>query len=255
MQTKFTDLTDCQWEVIEKMLKDHRPRQHSLRTIINAILWLSRTGSQWRNLESKYPPWQSVYYYFRLWQHNGVWDRLLASLVRQERKRQGRDADPSAVAIDSQSVKGMAFISEESRGIDGNKKIKGRKRHLITDTMGLPLAIFVSSADWHDGKAGIEMLWQLEPHASRVKLIRGDKAYGGEFKEIAESIYEYQVDTTQKPPSAKGFIPQPGRWPIERSFGWLQFFRRLARDYEKTTQSARAFLQIAFINVVLNRLS
>jgi putative transposase len=131
MQTKFNELTDSQWEIIEKYVSHHKPREHCLRTIVNAILWICRNGSQWLNMESKYPKWQSVYYYFDIWNKNGTWDKMLNELVIREKKRQGREAEPSAVAIDSQSIKGVAFISEESRGVDGGKKVKGRKRHIV----------------------------------------------------------------------------------------------------------------------------
>ncbi len=255
MQTKFTELTDSQWEVIEKKLKAHRPRKHDLRVIVNAILWITRIGAQWRNLESKYPPWQSVYYYFRLWSKNGILDDLLAELVKMERKRQGRPESFSVLAIDSQSVKGVALVDEDTRGVDGGKKIKGRKRHIVVDALGLLIAVFISRADVHDSEGGIELLWQIEPFAEKLELIRGDKAYGGEFKKMAEGVYGWTVETTQRPPSKQGFVLQKGRWQVERSFGWLNFFRRLAKDYEKTTVSAKAFVQLAFITVILNRMA
>ena len=255
MQTKFTELTDSQWEVIEKFVSHHKPRKHSLRTMVNAILWITRTGCQWRNMESKYPAWESVYYYFSIWTKNGTWNNMLRQLVQLERKRQGREAKPSMVSIDSQSVKSVGFIPEKTKGVDGGKKIKGRKRHIIVDALGLLLAIFVSRADMHDGEGGVEILWQLDEQSERLALIRGDGSYGGMFKEMAEGIYGWQVETTQRPPSEKGFVPQKGRWPVERSFGWLNFFRRLAKDWEKTTESAQSFVQLAFITVILNRLA
>lgn len=251
MQTKFTELRDSQWEIIEKFVNHHQPRKHSLRTILNAILWICRTGSQWRNLESKYPPWESVYYYFSIWSQNGTLNQILGSLVEMERQGVGREPQPSAVSIDSQSVKSVPFVEEGTKGVDGGKKVKGRKRHIIVDTDGLPLVVWVSPANLHDGEAGVEMLWQLEEKAERLELIRTDGSYGGYFQEIAEGIYGWKVNTTQRPPSQKGFIPEKGRWPVERSFGWLNFFRRLAKDFEKTTQSAVAFIQIAFISVML----
>lgn len=254
MQKKFTELTDSQWEVIEKFVSHHNPKKHSLRTILNAIFWITRTGTQWRNLDSKYPKWESVYYYFYIWSNNGTWNEITQALVLLERKRQGREEKPSVVAIDSQSVKSVALIAEEKRGIDGGKKIKGRKRHIMVDHLGLLLAIFISRADMHDGEGGVEMLWQLELVAERLELILGDGSYGGAFKEVAEGIYGWKVETTQRPPTEKGFVPQKGRWQVERSFGWLNFFRRLSRDFEKTNESAQAFVQLAFITIILNRL-
>lgn len=253
MQTKFTELTDPQWKNIEKFFDSQRKREHSLRTILNAILWITRVGAQWRNMESKYPPWQSVYYYFRKWRKSGLLGEVLAHLVEQDRERQGRESEASAVAVDSQSVKKVAFVSIET-GIDGNKKTNGRKRSLAVDVLGLPVGIHVGAANEHDGQAGIELLWQIEKASSRVELITTDAAYKGEFTEIVTEVYGWKVETTQKPESAKGFVPQSKRWQVERSFGWLNFFRRLVRDFEKLPESAAMFIQLAFISIILARL-
>ena len=129
------------------------------------ILWITLVGAQWRNLESRYPPWQSVYYYFRLWSQSGLWDDLLAELVKLE-----------------------------------------RKRHIIVDSLGLLVAIFISQADLHDGQGGIELLWQVESLAQNLELIVGDKAYGGEFKKVSEGVYGWKVDTSQRPPGSKAFV-------------------------------------------------
>ena len=253
MQTKFTELTDSQWEIIEKIVSHHNPRKHSLRTIVNAILWICRTGSQWRNMDSKYPPWNSVYDYFYQWSRNGIWDEILSTLVRIERQRKDREAEPSMIAIDSQSIKSSSFISSETIGIDGGKKIRGRKRHIATDSEGILIAVYVSAADVHDGVAGLELLHQIEKKTQRLALIRTDGSYTGMFKNVAENIYGWKVEAGQRPPDQKGFVPQKGRWQVERSFGWLNNFRRLAKDFEKTTASAESFIQIAAISTILAR--
>ena len=253
MQTEFTELTDSQWEVIEKILDDHRKREHSLRVMMDAILWITRTGSQWRNMESKYPPWQSVYYYFRKWKAKGILGEILAYLVENERERQGRNREASAAAVDSQSIKKSSFVSLET-GIDGGKKINGRKRHLLVDTLGLPLAIHVSAADIADGEGGFDLLWQTEQRSSRMQLIRGDQAYAKIFAQAA-AYYGWRVETVQRPESEQGFVPQKGRWQVERSFGWLNFFRRLSKDYEKTIPSSITFIQLAFITIILARMA
>lgn len=224
-----------------------------LLCIINAILKITRTGMQWRNLDEKYPPWSSVYYYFRKWQKDGTWDIVLAYLVQQERLRQERKANASRVAVDSQSVKTGTLISVD-KGIDGNKNINGRKRHLAVDVLGLPLAMHVGAANIHDTEAGIELLWQLERASDRLELICADKAYRGYFSTCAQ-YYKWKVEITQKPTSQKGFVPQSGRWQVERSFAWFNFFRRLAKDYEKTVESSVAFMQTAFIDIILARLA
>ena len=253
MQSKFHELTDSQWEIIEKMLEGHCPRKHDLRVILNAILWITRTGTQWRNMESKYPPWQSIYYYFRKWSKTGLWDQLVEVLVKRERKRQNRAELPSRIAIDSQSVKISCLIDQNTYGIDGAKKVNGRKRHIAVDSLGLPLGIYISAANVHDAEAGLEVLREIDHWTANLTLIVGDMSYGGEFKNLAKAAYQCEVKTSKRPASEKGFVPLKGRWQVERSFGWLNFFRRLSRDFEKTTLSAKTFVQLAFISVILAR--
>ena len=250
---RFTELTDPQWEIIKELVDNGRKRKYCLRTIINAVLKITRTGMQWRNLDEKYPPWASVYYYFRKWQKDGTWSVILAYLVQKERLRRGREPGPSRAAVDSQSVKKGALVSIET-GFDGAKKVNGRKRHLAVDCFGLPLAMHVSAANVHDGKAGIELLWQLEEASDRLELICADQAYRKFFKECVD-IYKWKIEITQKPESIQGFVPQTGRWQVERSFAWFNFFRRLTRDYEKTVESSVAFMQTAFIDIILSRLT
>ena len=249
---KFTELTDSQWKIIKDYVENKRKRKHCLRTIINAVLKITRTGTQWRNMDEKYPPWQSVYYYFRKWQKDGTWSRILSYLVEKERVRQNRNPQASVSAVDSQSVKIGSFITIET-GIDGGKKVNGRKRHLAVDVLGLPLAMHVSAANIHDGEGGIELLWQLEQASDRMEKICGDSHYGGYFAECAD-FYNWTVEVTQKPESQKGFVPQTGRWQVERSFGWFNFFRRLSRDFEKTTESSVTFIKLVFIDIILARL-
>jgi transposase len=255
MQKSFTELTDSQWQCIEKILEKEqrkRKRRYDLRDIVNAILWITRTGVQWRNLESKYPGWSIVYYYFNKWQKTNTLKKLLCCLVKAERIRNGRSAEASQVAIDSQSVKKVSFIHLDT-GIDGGKKVNGRKRHLAVDILGLPIAISVTSAQVHDGQGGFELLWQVEESSDRLRTICADLAYRGEFSDVVENIYKWNIDISQKPESKEGFIPQKGRWQVERSISWLNFFRRLAKDYEKTTASAVAFIQLAFCSIILAR--
>lgn len=250
---QFTELTNSQWEYIKEFVDNSRKRKHCLQTIVNAILKVTRTGCQWRNLDEKYPPWQSVYYYFRKWQKDGTLTKILVLLVEKERVRQGREAQASMVALDSQSIKKGMLISIDT-GIDGGKKINGRKRHIAVDALGLPLALHVSGANCQDGQQGIELLWQLEKASQRLELIRTDHAYEGYFILCAD-YYHWKVEITQRPESSQGFIPESGRWQVERSFAWFGFFRRLSKDYEKTPQSSVAFMQLAFIDIILARLT
>ena len=152
MQTHYESLSDAQWQFIEEILNDKRKRKHNLRMIINGILEILRTGSQWRNLRLCGLPWQSVYYYFRRWKQDGTLERLNSILNQKERARQGKESTPSLLCIDSQSIKSVPFVNQD-KGIDGNKLINGRKRHLIVDTLGLVWGVVVHAADIHDGSS------------------------------------------------------------------------------------------------------
>ena len=150
MQTQYERLTDSQWEIIKEYLPIKRKRKYDLREVVDAIFWILRIGSQWRNLPGEFPPWKSVYYYFQKWQKDGTLQKLNEGLNRKERKRQGKEETPSMLSIDSQSVKSGPFVNIE-KGIDGNKRVNGRKRHIITDTLGLVWGIVVHAANHADG--------------------------------------------------------------------------------------------------------
>lgn len=252
MQDHQAVLTDSDWEYIKPIVDNGRKRKTCLRMVVNAILYVARTGTQWRNIDSMYVAHLPIilYYYYQ-WQCNGVWDRVLSYLVETFRKENGDEPQPSRVALDSQSVKSVPFVSQD-KGIDGKKLICGRKRHIAVDKHGLPLALAVTAANMHDSKGGIELLWQLDDN-ERLELICLDKAYRGEFLDILE-LYGWTGEIAQKPEGETGFIPQKGRWQVERSFAWMNFYRRLSKDYEKTTASAVAFIQIAFINMILAKI-
>lgn len=237
MQTSQESLTDFQWQYIEKIVDNGRKRRTCLRMVVDALLLMTRTGCQCgsppgRNIDSLYKPkLPIIQYYYYCWQKKGLWDQVLIGLVREARTAMGDEASPSRSAADSQSVKSVPFVSQD-KGIDGNKHVNGIKRHLIVDKHGLPLAIGVSAANCHDGMEGIELLWKIEQF-ERMELICLDNAYKGEFAEAA-ALFGWRVEFRQKPESKVGFIPQKGRWQVERSFSWLNAYRRLAKDYEKT---------------------
>ena len=182
---KFSELTDSQWQCIED-LDDaaQRKRKNSLRLVLNAIMKVNSTGMQWRELDEKYPPWQSVYYYFRKWQKDGTFRLILRRLRQMVRVQMGRQAEPSMAAVDSQSVKKGPLVSQET-GIDGVKNINGRKRDLAVDSIGLPLAVHVTAANLNDGMAGFDLLWQMDEESKRLSLVRADHAYQGEFQVAA----------------------------------------------------------------------
>lgn len=253
MKHGFSEFTDSQWQYIEKILADTRKRKHSLRTILNAIFFINNTGVQWRNLDSKYPPYQTVFYHFSRLKRGGVWEQILDYLVADVRIKKGKEASSSLLAIDSQSVKTVQFVSEET-GIDGGKKVKGRKRTIFVDKSGLPFSIKVSAANISDSQAGIRASQQLKGKVSRLKKIAADKGYKNAFCQHMEQHFKCETEIAQRPESTKGFIPEKNRWQVERSFGWLNFRRRLFREVEKTIESAEAMLQIAFISFIINKI-
>lgn len=253
MKSSFEALTDSQWEFIKEYLPVQRKRKYDLRDITNAILYILRTGVQWRNLDARYPAWQSVYYYFRLWSKDGTLESLNAALNQRERLSQGKKATPSLVCIDSQSVKVAPFIQEE-KGIDGNKRINGRKRHLLVDSIGLVWAVVVHAADQHDGTQAHRLLEYVLGYLHRMKKVLADQAYKKVFLAwVEQNILGLEVELSSKPPSAQGFVPVKFRWVCERSFAWFNFFRRHSKDYEKTTMSAEAWILWANCQIILNR--
>jgi len=181
-------------------------------------------------------------------------EQLLDSLVVNERKRQQREDTPSLLAIDSQSVKIVQFIDEET-GIDANKKINGRKRSIAVDRLGLPWSIAVTAANVSDNEAGRLVVDRLRGKVPRLEVIAADHGYKVSFIEHVETQHGWRVEIAQKPESGRGFVAEKNRWMVERSFGWLNFRRRLFRDVDKTIESSEAMLRISFISILLNRLT
>lgn len=253
MRSKFEPMTDSQWQFTKEFLNADRKRKHDLRLIFDAIRWVNKTGLQWRELEQTiFPKWQITYYYFLKWKKQGVIFSILRAIVKLERIRQNRQEEPSMGAIDSQSVKKGMFIDTDT-GIDGNKKVNGRKRHILTDSLGLPIIISVTAANVYDGNEGKNILKNIQHITTRLTLIRADDTYKGSFVEQAEGL-GYKVEFGQKPESTRGFVPQKGRWQVERAFAWLNPFRRLSKDYEKTKESSVTFIELAFLDILLGRI-
>lgn len=256
MQTQFTELTDAQWHLISPFLPLNRKRKHNLRLILDAIFYINRTGVQWRNLQVKgsiFPYWQIVYYYFRVWTKLGIIENISYELVKIERKNQGKNIEPSANTIDSQSIKIAPFISDD-KGIDGNKKINGRKRHIITDTLGLIIGIIVTAANLHDGVVGCTFFKKTIDKFKNIKCVFADHSYKGSFVELVTKL-ELKIEIAAKPEGSKGFIPVKIRWVVERTFGWMNFYRRLSKDYERTVQSSESMIYLAQIQILVNRLA
>lgn len=253
MIIQYEELTDFQWEVIEDLFGEQRRCELNLRNVLNAIFWLLRTGSQWRNMDSKYPPWSAVYYHFRKWKNDGRFEKMNILLNEIERYSDDREETASAVCVDSQSVKISSFISLDT-GFDGGKKIKGRKRHIVTDTMGLVQGVIVSAANVYDGKPGIKLFGKIKTQLERVEMVFADGHYRGSFEQFVKELIAAEVDISSRPPSEKGFVPIKIRWVVERTFGWFNFFRRLSKDYEKTVESSASWILLANCQIILSRM-
>lgn len=254
MNTQFEELTDSQWEVIKELFPEQAICELNLRTVLDAIFWILRTGSQWRNMESKYPAWSAVYHHFRKWKKDGRFEKMNRCLLEMERKRVGKEATPSVLSADSQSIKIAPFIKEE-KGVDGGKKVNGRKRHIFTDTLGLVWAVLVSAANRHDGKQGMKLFGQIKDQFERLEKVLADGTYKGSFEQFVADVSEANVEISSRPPTEKGFVPIKIRWTVERTFGWFNFFRRLAKDFEKTVESSAVWILLANSKIILNRIS
>jgi transposase len=256
-----TDLTDRQWELIEPLLPEPpagtgRPPKHAKREIVNAILYHVRAGGSWRMLPKDLPPWETVYGYFRDWCQDGALDRIHDALRERVRvKEERRNPDPSAGIVDSQSVKAADTVSKGTRGYDAGKRINGRKRHIITDTMGLLLVVMVTAASVQDRDGGRGILKLLKCALPSVRHIFADGGYQGQLLAIAKRAWGIVVEVVKKPAEQIGFAVLPRRWVVERTFSWLLRWRRLVRDYERLPETHEAMVKWAMVGVMLNRLA
>lgn len=253
-----SDLSDAEWACLQQHLPSlssrGRPPPLSLRAIFDAIFYVLRTGCPWRYLPCNFPPWQTVFYHFRRLRLKGTWTLLLRVLHRAERERQGRNPHPSAAIMDAQSVKTV----EESAGIcgfDPHKRVKGRKRHLLVDTLGIPFSIYVTEANVHDTRGARCLLAGLAPLVPRLKKIWADAAYRGqELATWCQAEGGWDLEVVERMPGTRGFTIQPRRWVVERTFGWLSRNRRLSKDYERKVQTSETLIQVAMTRLLLARL-
>jgi transposase len=259
-----TDLSDARWALIEPVLAGWRARRaeaglglsgpaHELREIVNAILYVSRAGCAWHLLPHDFPPYKTVYGYYAAWEKDGTAEEIHNLLRRRVREQAGRAPEPSTAILDAQSVKTSANPPESTQGIDAGKKIKGRKRHIATDTLGLLLTVLVTAASVQDNAGGQALIGALAGSHPAVARVWVDAGYK---RAVADEGARHGIDveTYTRQPGLTGFHATP-RWPVERTFGWLMLHRRLARDYETLPERSITMIHWSMIDNMSRRLT
>lgn len=249
-----TDLSDAQWELVAPHVPPPRGRRVvDIRQVVNAILYITRSGCQWRMLPRDYPKWRTVHDYHTIWQFNGTWRRMTDALRKQVRREQHPTAgeEPATARIDSQSVKSAGQGGEV--GIDGGKRVKGRKRHIAVDSLGFVIAVAVTAANVDDARAAPRLLADLP---ATVRDVYADSKYHNYrlYGYVGGTKAMYRLRIVSRPPGTKGWVTLPRRWVVERSFAWLGRSRRHSRDYEKLSCMSEAFVRVSCIHHMLNRL-
>jgi len=251
-----SDLTDGQWQVLRGLLPKQAKRGRRpicRRLILSAILYVNRTGCQWRALPHDFPKWKTVYTIFWRWRRDGLWQQINEALCRQVRKHSGKKPTPSVAIVDSQSIR--TAEGGEERGYDAGKKITGRKRHLAVDTLGLVWAVVVHGAYWQDHDGACFVFQKLRVFG-RLRVLFADSAYGRNgLPQWVKETFGWILQTILKPVGAKTFIVLPNRWIVERTFAWLARYRRHSKDYERKPETSETMIYVTMIALMSRRLA
>jgi transposase len=245
-----SDMTDEEWVVVRDALptpgwmegRGGRPEGYCHRQMIDAVFYVTDNGTKWRSLPVDFPPWDRVYAFSRRWRRDGLVKELHDRLRDEVRVAEGRDAEPTAGIIDSQSVKAAASVPAASRGYDGGKKINGRRRHVITDCLGMILMVMVTAANVTDREAARIMLPRLRARFRELSLVWADGGYTGRLVDWAKEKLQLTLQIVKRSDDMEGFVVLPRRWVVERTLGWLMRSRRLVRDFETLPETSEAFI-------------